>query len=188
MDGTQGFYALADLGDGKQTSLSEVTMKLRTLSVLIIPLSLAVAGCFDTRQVKSSTAYGITDTAPQVSDKGYVEFYAHTPGAVVPIYGIDARGRSHNLGAVGLKRGDVYSEARYEGLASERLRVAVPPGNNTFAIERNGPRVVVPVSAGQVTPVEVFYNRLERGDRMDIYQAEAEVLAQTTATEFPPKK
>jgi hypothetical protein len=85
-------------------------------------------------------------------------------------------------------RGDLYSRARYEGDVSERLRVAVPPGNNTFAIERNGPRVQVPVSAGQVTPVEIYYTRLERGFGMDLYNANVDVLPQTTATEMPPKK
>ncbi len=163
-------------------------MKLRVLSVLTITLLLATVGCQDTRQVRKATAYAMTDTAPQVSDKGYVEFYTHSPGAAVPIYGIDAKGRPHSLGAVGLERGDRYSKARYEGTASEKLRVAVPPGNNTFSIEKNGPRVQVPVSAGQVTPVEVYYTRVERGFRMDVYEANVDVLPQMAATEMPAKK
>ena len=162
-------------------------MKLRTLSILTIPLFLTAAGCEDT-QVRKATAYGMVDAAPQVSDKGYVEFYTHTPGATVPIYAVDSRGRQQSLGAVGVHRGDPYSRARYEGDAAEKLRVAVPPGNQTFAIERNGPRVQVPVAAGQVTPVEIYYVRQERGMRMDIYTASMDVHPQIAATEIPAKK
>ena len=162
-------------------------MKLRTLSVLTIPLMLAAVGCQDTRQVRTARASGMTDTAPQASDKGYVEFYTHAPGAAVPIFGVDAQGRSHILGAVGLEEGDRYSRTRYETDVSEKLRVAVPPGNNTFSIERNGPRIRVPVSTGQVTPVEIYYARLEKGFRMDVYNANVEILPQTTVTEIPAK-
>jgi hypothetical protein len=162
-------------------------MKLTTLSALTLPLILAAAGCCDTRQVRNATAYGVMDAAPQVSDKGYVEFYTHTPGSAVPIYAVDSKGRQHSLGAVGVHRGDPYSRARYEGDAAEKLRVAVPPGENTFSIERNGPRVQVPVSAGQVTPVEIYYARQERGMRMDIYNASMDVHPQTAPTEIPKK-
>src|SRR5258705_10856057 len=159
---------LRDLGDGKQNISFGGTMKLRMLSVITIPLLLAAAGCEDTRQVRKVTPYGMMDAAPQVSDKGYVEFYTHSPGAAVPIFAVDSKGRQHNVGGVGLERGDLYSRARYEGSVSEKLRVAAPAGNNTFAIERNGPRVQVPVSTGQVTPVEIYYTRLERGFGMDV--------------------
>ncbi|HUR45742.1 MAG TPA: hypothetical protein VMZ27_07715 [Candidatus Saccharimonadales bacterium] len=163
-------------------------MILKTLSILTIPVLLAAAGCEDTRQVRTTRAYGMTETSPQGSDNGYVEFHALKTGAPVPIFGVDSNGRSHMLGAVGLKEGDPYSRARYEGDVSEKLRVAVPPGNNNFTIERNGPRIQVPVSSGQVTPVEVYYNRIEKGFRMDIYRANAEILAQTAATDIPSKK
>jgi hypothetical protein len=187
MDGTQEFYAPADLGDGKTKHLSEALMKLPILSASTLTLILTAAGCCDTRQVRKATAYGVMDAAPQVSDKGYVEFYTHTPGAAVPIYAVDSKGRQHSLGAVGVHRGDPYSSARYEGMAAEKLRVAVPPGDQTFSIERNGPRIQVPVSSGQVTPVEIYYVRQERGMRMDIYTASMDVHPQIAATELPKK-
>jgi hypothetical protein len=114
-----------------------------------------------------------------------VEFYTHEADAPVPIFRLDSKDRPHVVGAVGLRPGDRYSKIRYEANVTTKLRVAVPPGNSTFMFEREGQRVRVPVVAGQVTPVEIYYARLQKGDLFDFYSIDADVLPSRPATDEP---
>lgn len=157
---------------------------MRRLLVCLIPVLLAVVGC-NGREVREAKAYAMMDRAPQTSDKGYVEFYTHKLGAPVPIYQMDAKGRPHPVGAVGLHRGDEYSKVRYEMDISEKLRVAVPPGSQTFMFERGGQQLKVPVVAGQVTPVEIYYTRLEKGDLIEFYRVDMDVFPARSAADMP---
>ncbi|MDB6033014.1 MAG: hypothetical protein JWM16_3352 [Verrucomicrobiales bacterium] len=157
-------------------------MKIRSLAICLMPVLVAVVGC-DTRQVHSAKAYGMVDRAPQTAEKGYVEFYTHDAKAPVPIFRLDSKERPHVVGAVGLHEGDRYSKVRYEADVTTKLRVALPPGNTTFMFEREGQRVRVPVVAGQVTPVEIFYTRLQKGDLLDFYMIDTEVLPSQAATD-----
>jgi hypothetical protein len=157
---------------------------MRGLFICLIPVLIITAGC-DGRQVRDAKAYGMMDRAPQTTDKGYVEFYAHKNEAPVPIFQMDAKGRRHAVGAVGLNKGEPYSKTRYEMDVTERLRVAVPPGTQTFMFERDGKQLKVPVVAGQVTPVEVYYTRLQRGQLFDFYTIDMDVLPSRPATEMP---
>jgi hypothetical protein len=157
---------------------------MRRLAISLIPVLIAVTGC-DTRQVHTAKAYGMVDRAPQTSDKGYVEFFTHTSDAPVPIFQVDAKDHPHVVGGVGLRPGDRYSKVRYEGDITSRLRVAVPPGNSTFMFERDGQRVKIPVVAGQVTPVEIYYARLQNGDLFDFYTIDANVMSPRPAGEEP---
>jgi hypothetical protein len=163
-------------------------MKAKSLIIWLMQLlMLAVTGC-DTREVRTAKAYGMVDRAPQLADKGYVEFYTHESDAPVPIFRLDGKERPHILGAVGLEPGDRYSRVRYGTDVARKLRVALPPGDTTFMFEREGQRVRVPVVAGQVTPVEIYYARLQKGDLFDFYTIDVDVLPSRAVTEEPSRK
>ncbi len=146
-------------------------------------VAITTVGCQNVRDVRTAKAYAMVDTIPGGSSKGYVEFTAHENEAVVPIYQTDGPGKPKVLGAVGLKDGDKYARVRYKTDVSTKLRVAVSPGMHNFTVEKDGQRFRVPVEEGKVTPVEIDYTLLEKGETLDIYHADIEVQPLFTPTD-----
>jgi hypothetical protein len=144
----------------------------KTIPFLAMLLGAAVlvgAGCATRRNVSTARALGIIDTLPDTSAKGYVEFFTRSANGPVPIYLVDEQKNSHLLAAVGVRAGDKYQQR--EGMkASERLRVAAPAGTHTFALQKDGPIIEVPVKEDQVTCVELDYRPLDRAEHYEVYQ------------------
>ena len=145
------------------------------ISILTLAMLMAGLGCVN-RQVRTARAMQTIDTAPSQSAKGYVEFFSVSKEAVVPVYYMDDQRRAHLLGATGLRKGDSYSFQRHRTSVSEKLRVAVPPGSQTFMIERDGVIVRVPVEAVKVTPVQVDYVLIYSGLSFVVCNVKADVL------------
>jgi hypothetical protein len=148
-------------------------IKRSVLAVAAVAVTLA--GCYGPRNVGGVRSLGIVETAPVESDKGYVEFISVSRDVPVPVYQVDDKGNAYLLASVGLRPGDVYHRDRY-GHVVQNLRVSEPPGEQTFAIERNGERIEVPVKEGKITPVEVDYTLLQDGDAFRTYRVNYRVF------------
>ena len=144
-------------------------MKKRTLFGLLGATVLIMSGCATGRHINTARELGVIDTLPDSAPKGYVEFSARSANGPVPIYVVDEQNNSHLLAAVGLEAGDKY-HAREGMKASQRLRVAAPPGTHTFALQQGGPQIKVPVKENQVTCVEVNYKPIDDAEQYVIYQ------------------
>jgi hypothetical protein len=139
------------------------------LAMLLGAAVLVSAGCATQSNVSKARELGVIDTLPDTAARGYVEFYTRSANGPVPIYQVDEQKHSHLLAAVGVQAGDKYYKR--EGMkASERLRVAAPPGTHIFALQKDGPVIEVPVKEDQVTCVELGYRPLDRAGNFDIYQ------------------
>jgi hypothetical protein len=139
------------------------------LTVLLGTVVLLGSGCALSRPVGTASEVGLIDTLANDSAKGYVEFFTRSANGPVPIYLVDEQKNSHLLAAVGLNAGDKYY--RREGMkVSERLRVAAPAGTHTFALQKDGPLIEVPVKASQVTCVELDYQPIDRAEHFDVYR------------------
>jgi len=150
------------------------------LAMLLGTAVLVGAGCTTGRNVSTAREVGMIDTLPDGSAKGYVEFYTRSANGPVPIYLVDEEQNSHLLAAVGLKAGDKYY--RREGLkVSERLRVAAPAGTHTFALQKDGPQIEVPVKEDQITRVELSYDAVDRADHFDVYRLDYAVADPVSA-------
>jgi hypothetical protein len=151
----------------------------------IIPLVLAIGTCATfARDIRHAQPVATLDVAPQDSQKGYVEFYstAHSaPNAPISIYLEDDQQGLRPLAAIGLNHGDSYSYSRHGMIMGEKLRVALPPGDHKFRIEGDGETIKVPVVDGQVTPVEIDYTLLERGDTFAVYRLGCRVASPAAA-------
>jgi hypothetical protein len=142
-------------------------------------LLLLVAGCTCGRDVRHAKPVAVVDNIPQDGQKGHVEFVSTHHNAPFPIFLIDDPARPVLLGAIGLHHGDKYSYSRHGTEMGEKLRVALPPGDHTFAIEQAGEALKVPVVDGQVTPVEIDYVLLDGGDTFAVYQVGNRVFSPT---------
>jgi len=128
-----------------------------------------VTGCHSTRHAGGVKSLGIVETAGNDSNKGYVEFISVNKDTAIPIYQVDKSGNSYLLAGVGLEANDNMTVV-------ESLRVSEPPGTHTFVIERSGERIQVPVREGKITPVEVNYTLLEKGDSFRTYRTSTRVF------------
>jgi len=138
------------------------------LAMLLGAALLVSAGCATRRNVSTARAVGIIDTLPDTTARGYVEFFTRSANGPVPIYLVDEQKNSHLLAAVGVPAGNKYQQR--EGMkASERLRVAAPVGTHSFALQKDGPVIEVPVKEDQVTRVELDYRPLDRAENYDVY-------------------
>jgi len=150
--------------------------------VLLGATVLIGAGCSTGRHVNTARELGLIDTLPDSASEGYVEFYTRSANGPVPIYLIDEQKNSHLLAAVGLDAGDKYY-AREGMKVSERLRVAAPVGTHTFALQRDGPQIQVPVKQDQVTCVEVDYSPIDNADAYVVYRLDYTVANPVRAQE-----
>jgi hypothetical protein len=150
-------------------------------ALAIIPLMIAT-GC-SSLDIRHAETVATADVADKGAPKGYVEFYSTAHDAPVPILLDDDPENARPLGAIGLKRGDKYSHSRYGIIMGEKLRVALPPGDHMFRIEGDGESIKVPVVEGQVTPVEIDYMLVERGDTFVVYRLNHRVLGPTALKE-----
>ena len=128
-----------------------------------------ITGCSSSRHVGGVKSLGIVETAGNDSNKGYVEFISVNKDTAIPIYQVDKSGNSYLLAGVGLEANDNMTVV-------ESLRVSEPPGTHTFVIERSGERIQVPVREGKITPVEVNYTLLEKGDSFRTYRTNTRVF------------
>ena len=133
-----------------------------------------LAGC--AHDVRTASSRRTFEPLSRQQPHGYVEFYASTNNAVIPIYRADKEGTPQLLSAVGLKAGEKYDFRRDPVMLAERLRVAAPPGQARFMIDGQGPLVAVPVSEGKTTPVVIDYTLIDRGEIFAVYRADARVL------------
>ncbi len=156
----------------KKTSLLNVV----TLFGIGAATLIFATGCSTCRDVRGTRDLVQVDAIPGAADKGYVEFFSPNERFPVPIYYVDNRGQAIPLGSVGLKQGDHYCFER-NGYVGERLRVAVPAGNHTFMIERQGKIIQVPVQSGQLTPVEVNYRVVDTAMQFVAYRLDTHILA-----------
>ena len=125
---------------------------------------------------------GVIDTLPDSQAKGYVEFSTKSANGLIPIYLIDETNQSHLLAAVGVEKGQKY--VRRQGMkASERLRVAAPPGTHRFALQKSGEVIQVPVQSGKITPVELDYSPLDNAQAYAVYRMDYAVLDPVSAPE-----
>ncbi len=153
----------------RRTQLPKVYMKKTTLFGLLGATALMMSGCASSRHIDTARELGVIDTLPDSAPKGYVEFHARSANGPVPIYLMDEQNNSHLLAAVGLEAGDKYRGR--EGMkVSERLRVAAPPGTHTFALQKDGQPIKVPVKENQVTGVEVDYKPIDNAEHYVVYQ------------------
>jgi hypothetical protein len=154
----------------------------KSIPFLAMVLGAAVlAGCAS-RPVGTVREVGLIDTLPDATAKGYVEFFTRSANGPVPIYLVDEQKNSHLLAAVGLEAGDKYY--RREGMTvAERLRVAAPVGTHTFALQKDGPQIQVPVKADHVTCVEVDYEALDRADFFEVYRLDYAIADPVSAPE-----
>jgi hypothetical protein len=144
-------------------------MRKTILFGLLSATVLIAAGCQSVRHVSTARELGVIDTLPDTASKGYVEFYTRSANGPVPIYLVDEQKNSHLLAAVGVGAGDKYRER--EGMkVSERLRVAAPPGTHTFALQKDGELIQVPVKENQVTCVEVDFTPIDDADHYVVYK------------------
>jgi len=144
-------------------------MRKTFLFGLLSATVLIAAGCQSTRHVSTARELGVIDTLPDTASKGYVEFYTRSANGPVPIYLVDEQKNSHLLAAIGVGAGDKYHDR--EGMkVSERLRVAAPPGTHTFALQKDGDLIQVPVKENQVTPVEVDFQPIDNADHYVVYK------------------
>jgi hypothetical protein len=155
-------------------------------------LLLLAAGCTCGRDVRHAKPVAVVDNIPQDGQKGYVEFVSTHHNAPFPIFLIDDPARPELLGAIGLNHDDKYSYSRHDTEMAEKLRVALPPGDHIFTIEREGEALKVPVVDGQVTPVEIDYVLLDSGDVFAVYRIGNRVLSpaakQTAMVRSAPSK
>ena len=150
--------------------------KVLVLAATACSVMFFVTGCSTSRHVGGVQSLGIVETAGNDSNKGYVEFISVNKDTLVPVYQMDRNGNSYLLGGVGLDQNDRYSLRRHDMAVVENLRVSEPPGTHTFAIERNGDRLRVPVQQGRITPVEVDYTLLGEGDSHRTYRTSFRVF------------
>ena len=144
-------------------------MRKTILFGLLSATALIAAGCHIGQHVNTARELGVIDTLPDSASKGYVEFYTRSANGPVPIYLVDEQKNSHPLAAVGVGAGDKYIER--EGMkVSERLRVAAPPGTHTFALQKDGELIQVPVKENQVTCVEVDFIPIDNADHYVVYK------------------
>ena len=155
--------------------------KPATLCLVGIALVLA-AGCASDSSTRTASQLGVIDTIGNSSDKGYVEFYSKSANGLIPIYLVDQNNNSQLLAAVGVSSGSKY--AHREGLrATERLRVAAPPGTHTFSLQRGGETIQVPVQADKVTRVELNFNPIDNADAYVVYRLDHAVFDPVTVPE-----
>lgn len=148
---------------------------LPLVAAVALAATLTLTGCYTQRNVGGVSSLGIVQTAPVESDKGYVEFISVSRDVPLPVYQVDAKGNEYLLASFGLNAGDEYYRDRY-GHVVENLRVSEPVGEHTFAVERDGERVEVPVKEGKITPVEVHYTLLQDGDSFRTYRVNYRVF------------
>jgi hypothetical protein len=140
---------------GKGSMKAKSIIKQATLVALGV-IVVGTVGCTTWRaDVRRATDVAVVDASPNASNKGYAEFYTLSTNFPVPIFLLDDRGKAFHLASVGLPRGERFSTARNGRVAAEKLRVALPAGNHMFMIENNGQYLQVPITEGQVTPVEI---------------------------------
>lgn len=73
---------------------------------------------------------------------------------------------------------------RREGMvASERLRVAAPPGTHTFALQKNGETIEVPVERDKVTQVQLDYDPLDNAEAFVVYRLDYAIMDPVSAPE-----
>jgi hypothetical protein len=150
-----------------------------TLCLIGIALLLA-SGCASHRNTSTARELGVIDTIGDSQDKGYVEFYTKSANGLIPIYLIDQDNNSQPLAAVGVEAGDRY--ALRDGMrASERLRVAAPVGTHTFALQKGGQLIEVPVEQDKVTRVELDYDPVDNADAFVVYKLDYAVLDPVSA-------
>jgi hypothetical protein len=149
-------------------------MKLGLLAVGLV--SVLAAGCHSTREVRNVHTLGVVDALPGVDNPGYVEFMSVSKDVPIPIYQLDSENRAYPLAAIGLDSGDRYDANRTRLEVLERLRVAEPSGTQTFMVENDGQRFQVPVEPGKITPVEIDYKLVERGDVFRTYRVDYRVF------------
>jgi hypothetical protein len=153
--------------------------KPATLCLIGIALVLA-SGCASHRSTSTARELGVIDTIGDSQDKGYVEFYTKSANGLVPIYFIDEKNNSHLLAAVGVEAGERY--VRREGMrASERLRVAGPVGTHTFALQKGGQVIEVPIEQDKITRVELNYDPVDNADTFVVYRMDYAVLDPVSA-------
>jgi hypothetical protein len=143
--------------------------KVLVLAATACSVMFFVTGCHSTRHAGGVKSLGIVETAGNDSNKGYVEFISVNKDTAIPIYQVDKSGNSYLLAGVGLEANDNMTVV-------ESLRVSEPPGTHTFVIERSGERIQVPVREGKITPVEVNYTLLEKGDSFRTYRTSTRVF------------
>jgi hypothetical protein len=159
-------------------------MKQRTvvLACILGVSALFSAGCVGPGNTTRARELGVIDTLPDSQAKGYVEFSTKSANGLIPIYLIDEGNQSHLLAAVGVEKGQKY--VRRQGMkASERLRVAAPPGNHRFALQKDGELITVPVQAGKITQVELKYDPIENAQSYAVYRMEHTILDPVNAPE-----
>jgi hypothetical protein len=156
---------------------------LNLLAFVGVGTMILLTGCGTTRDVRHAQDTAIVDSSPSATSKGHVEFYTLKHNYPVPIYLVDQRGKALLLGSVGVKAGDRYSVERNGEVVAQKLRVAIPPGTYTFMVENHGQRIEVPVTAGQLTPVEVDYAAFDTATRYVVYRLDTRVFPVTTYKE-----
>ena len=150
---------------------------MKSSVLAVAALAVALTGCYGPRNVGGVSSLGVVETAPVESDKGYVEFISVSRDVPVPVYQVDEKGNAYLLASVGLRPGDTYyRDPATRGHVVQNLRVSEPPGEHTFAVERNGERIEVPVKEGKITPVEVDYTLLQEGDAFRTYRVNYRVF------------
>jgi hypothetical protein len=155
--------------------------KPATLCLVGIALVLA-AGCASDSSTRTVSKLGVIDTIGDSSSKGYVEFYSKSANGLIPIYLVDQNNNSRPLAAVGVGAGNKY--VHREGMnATERLRVAAPPGTHTFAISKSGDTIHVPVQADKVTRVELNFDPIDNADAYLVYRLDHTVFDPVAAPE-----
>lgn len=156
--------------------------KPATLCLIGIALLLA-SGCASHRNTSTARELGVIDTIGDSQEKGYVEFYTKSANGLIPIYLIDQDNNSQPLAAVGIQAGDEY--VRREGMrAAERLRIAAPVGTHTFALQKGGQLIEVPVEQDKITRVELDYDPIDNADAFVVYKLDHAVLDPVSA---PPE-
>lgn len=151
--------------------------RIQTLGLAGLAVILCTAGCGTTRPITTATSSGTVSLATAEGSKGYVEFFSRQKHAPIAIYRMDENQRRQLLGVIGLQSGDWYRTRPGESpvSVSERLRVAISPGNQTFVIQRDGQRLNVSVVADKTTTVELDYMVVERSQLAYSYRVNAYV-------------
>ena len=139
-------------------------------NTLASALLLTTFGCAIGQQVRSARSFQALDTIPDGSAKGYVEFSSMAKDAAVPIYLLGAQHEPQLLAGTGIKAGDHYSFKRHQTEVAEKVRVALPPGQYQFIIQKDGQVLQVPVEEGKVTRVQLNYVLLIDGDLYGTYR------------------
>jgi len=148
---------------------------LRSISTIGLVL---VCGC--ACDVRTATRHRTLDIGTAPGPRGYVEFYAATNNAIIPIYRINNDGTARLMSAVGLEAGDRYHFDPAGAVVAERLTVAAPPGERQFRVE-NGPLINVNVVEGKTISVPIDYKLLDKSEHFVIYAADARGLESSSA-------